>query len=74
MTNWRRDDIHVDTLHREDGNILVLEIDGQRHFLSEQKADALVGELSISGARNPNRGSRYRLSERSGNVDSEAGE
>lgn len=65
MTDWQLDNINVDTLHRDDGNEYVVEINGEKHILSEREADTLKGELSISGVKNPNKG-RYNKSQRHG--------
>lgn len=64
MTDWQLDNISVDTL-RNDGVEYVVDINGERHFLSEREADTLMGELSMCGAKNPNHG-RYRKHERGG--------
>lgn len=55
MANWSHENISVDSIKINDVTEFVVEIRGERFILSEREADALMGEISIYGGKNPNR-------------------
>lgn len=63
MSDWRLENIDVDRIHQDE---FVVDINGERHILTEREADTLMGELSVYGAVNPNKG-RYKAYKRKGN-------